>query len=174
MSLTANHFQIFDLPISFDIETETLAQRYRDLQRAVHPDRYANAPDRERRLAMQKATQVNEAFQTLKNPLARGLYLLQLQGIDANNANNATMDNEFLMEQMELREELAEIKQKSQPLEALNTFLSRLEIQQQDLTQKLSQQFSEQHYQAAGDSVRKFQFFTKLHEEALRLEEELV
>jgi len=174
MSLTANHFQLFDLPVSFDINTETLAQQYRELQRTVHPDKYVNAPDRERRLSMQKATQINEAFQTLKNPLARGLYLLQLHGIDANDANNVSMDNEFLMAQIELREELADIKQKSQPLETLNTFLSHIETQQHDSIKKLSQQFSGQNYQAASDSVRKFQFFTKLHEEALRLEEELV
>jgi molecular chaperone HscB len=173
--MTANHFEIFDLPISFDIDNDTLAQRYRELQRAVHPDKYANAPDRERRLAMQKATQVNEAFHILKNPLARGLYLLQLQGIEANNPqNNAAMDGEFLMAQMELREELAEIKQKSQPIEALNTFLNRIETQQQELTQTLSQQFSAQNYQAASGTVQQFQFFTKLHEEALKLEEELI
>ncbi|EDN65648.1 co-chaperone Hsc20 [Beggiatoa sp. PS] len=172
--MTANHFEVFDLPISFDINSDTLTQRYRELQRTVHPDKYANAPDRERRLAMQKATQVNEAFQTLKNSLSRGLYLLQLQGIEANDPQNTAMDGEFLMAQMELREELAEIKQKSQPLEALNSFLSRIEIQQQNLTKKLSQQFSEQHYQTASDTVRQFQFFTKLHEDALKLEEELI
>jgi len=172
--MTANHFEVFDLPISFDIDSDTLTQRYRELQRTVHPDKYANAPDRERRLAMQKATQVNEAFQTLKNPLSRGLYLLQLQGIEANDPQNTAMDGEFLMAQMELREELAEIKQKSQPLEALNSFLSRIEIQQQNLTKKLSQQFSEQHYQTASDTVRQFQFFIKLHEDALKLEEELI
>jgi len=66
-----NYFEVFDLPVSFDIDTDTIAERYRDLQRVVHPDKYVNAPDRERRLAMEKATQVNEAFQTLKNPLSR-------------------------------------------------------------------------------------------------------
>ncbi|OAD23046.1 co-chaperone HscB, partial [Candidatus Thiomargarita nelsonii] len=98
-----NHFEIFELPVSFDINKDTLAQRYRDLQRAVHPDKYANAPDRERRLAMQKTVQINEAFQTLKNPLTRAGYLLQLQGIDQ---NDGIMDGEFLMTQMDLREEL--------------------------------------------------------------------
>lgn len=173
MSLTANHFEVFDLPVSFDIDTDTLAQRYRDLQRTVHPDKYANAPERERRLAMQKATQINEAFQTLKIPLTRGLYLLQLQGINAND-NHATMDGEFLMAQMELREELADIKQHPQPLDALNSFLARIDKEQQHLIHILSQQFAQENYQVASDSVRQFQFFKKLYEDALRLEEELV
>ncbi|MDM8558810.1 Fe-S protein assembly co-chaperone HscB [Candidatus Parabeggiatoa sp. HSG14] len=173
MSLSTNHFEVFDLPISFDIDTEILAQRYRDSQRTVHPDKYANAPERDRRLAMQKATQINEAFQTLKKPLTRGLYLLQLQGIDTNDSNVA-MDGEFLMEQMELREELASIKQQANPLDALSVFLNRIEQHQQHLTNTLSQQFAQKAYQSAHDNVRKFQFFIRLHEEALRLEEELI
>jgi len=163
-----NHFEIFELPVSFDLNKDTLAQRYRDLQRAVHPDKYANAPDRERRLAMQKTVQINEAFQTLKNPLTRAGYLLQLQGIDE---NDGIMEGEFLMTQMELREELAEIKQKRQAIEA---FLNRIEKEMQSLTDTLSQQFAQENWQAALDSVRQFQFFTRLHEEALRLEEELI
>ncbi len=174
MSLNANHFEVFNLPIAFDIDSPLLAQRYRELQRMVHPDNYAQASERERRLALQKSTQVNEAFQTLNNPLARGRYLLQLQGIDTNEASDMAMDPEFLMMQMELREELASIKRQSQPLEALNRFLHRLEQQMQHLTVTLSQQFTQQNWPAARDSVRQGQFFQRLHEEALRIEEELI
>ena len=173
MSLKANHFKVFDLPVSFNIDTNTLAQRYRELQRVVHPDKFANAPERARRLALQKATQINEAFQTLKAPFSRALYFLQLQGIDTND-NNTAMDNEFLMAQMELREELADIKQQPQPIEALNAFLSRIEKEQQRLIDTLSLQCAKQKYQDASETVRQFQFFVRLHEEAQRLEEELI
>ncbi len=168
-----NHFELFDLPVSFDIDTGTLSQRYRDLQRTVHPDKYANAPDKDRQLAVQKATQVNEAFQTLKNHQTRGFYLLQLQGIKTDE-NNTAMDGEFLMAQMEYREELADIKQQSHPIDALNTFLHRIEQDKKQLTETLSQQFAQKAYQAAHDNVIKYQFFIRLHEEALSLEEELV
>jgi molecular chaperone HscB len=173
MSLFANHFEVFDLPISFDIDTDALAQRYRELQRTVHPDKYAQAPDRERRLAMQKATQINEAFQTLKTPLNRGLYLLQLHGMDTHD-NQVAMDGEFLMSQMTLREELGEIKQQKYPLEALNQFLSRVEQAHKELIETLSRHFAHADYQAAFDSVRQLQFFTRLYEEALRLEEDIL
>ena len=174
MSLNANHFEVFNLPIAFDIDSPLLAQRYRELQRTIHPDNYAQASERERRLALQKSTQVNEAFQTLNNPLARGRYLLQLQGIDTNETSDMAMEPEFLMMQMELREELATIKRQPQPVEALNHFLKRLEQQMQHLTKTLSQQFTQQNWPAARDSVRQWQFFQRLHEEALRIEEELI
>jgi len=173
MSLFANHFEVFDLAISFDIDTDILAQRYRNLQRAVHPDKYAHAPDRERRLAMQEATQINEAYHTLKMPLNRGLYLLQLQDINTHD-NNIVMDNAFLMAQMELREELADIKQQKQPIDALNRFLSQVEQAQKGLIETLSRQFAQPDYQAAFETVRQLQFFTRLYEEALRLEEDIL
>jgi molecular chaperone HscB len=168
--MSLSHFEIFQLPLSFDIDTKKLAESYRQLQRTVHPDKYANAPDRERRLAMQKAAQINEAFQTLKNPLTRALYILQLQGINTNDEYHTAMDGEFLMMQMELREQLAEMTQLSQVTE----FLSRIEQYQHDLNQKLSQQFAEQNWQQAHDTVRQFQFFNRLHEQALQLEEDFI
>jgi len=172
MSLTANHFQVFDLPASFEINTEDLAQRYRALQTAVHPDKFANAPDQDRRLAMQKAAQINEAFQTLKNPLARAKYLLKLQSIDLDAETSANMDTEFLMAQMELREELEEIKQ-TQSVDSLDKFLATIERYIENLEKTLIQQFADSDFQSASDSVRQWQFFNRLREETLTLEEEL-
>lgn len=168
MSLTNNYFDVFDLPVSFDVNKELLAQRYRDLQRTVHPDRYVSSSDRERRLAMQKATQINEAFQTLKNPIARGHYLLQLHGTQINE-QEPNLDNKFLIEQIELREELAELKSSGE----LNKFLSRIEKRMHVLTVTLSQHFAQQDFQAAREYLRQFQFFKRLYDEALTLEEEL-
>ncbi len=168
LSLSDNYFEIFDLPVSFDIDKDRLVACYRDLQNVVHPDKYVNASEKERRLAMQKAVQINEAFQTLKNPLSRGIYLLELQDINKDNQTN--LDGEFLMAQMELREELADIKD----FEALNAFLNSIEKQIENLIEQLSQEFKTKNWQAASSSISKFQFFTKLHEEALRLEEKLI
>ena len=81
MSLTQNFFELFDIPVAFQIDSGLVAERYRKLQQALHPDRFANASDSERRLSVQRTAQVNEAFQTLKSPLLRARYLLQLKGI---------------------------------------------------------------------------------------------
>ncbi|MFY8063434.1 MAG: Fe-S protein assembly co-chaperone HscB, partial [Usitatibacteraceae bacterium] len=59
-----SHFALFRLPVAFDLEVAALEQTYRDLQREVHPDRFANAPDAEKRIAAQWAMQVNEAYRT--------------------------------------------------------------------------------------------------------------
>lgn len=173
MSLTENHFQVFDLPISFEIDVEELALRYRALQTAIHPDKFANAPERERRLAMQKTAQINEAFQTLKNPLMRAKYVLKLQGIDLESEISVNMDADFLMTQMELREELEEIKQ-TQSIDSLNNFLATIEQYIENLEKALIQQFGDKNFQLAQNSVRQWQFFSRLHEEAIALEEELI
>jgi len=74
----------------------------------VHPDRFASAPQAEQRVSMQLATLVNEAYQTLKSPLRRAGYLLQLQGVDPEFETNTAMPAEFLADQMEKRERLEE------------------------------------------------------------------
>ena len=66
LDFSRNHFELFGLPVGFDMDRDLLAERYLALQAAVHPDRFASAPDQERRLSMQASTRVNEAFQTLK------------------------------------------------------------------------------------------------------------
>ncbi len=167
-----NYFAIFDLPQSFDVDVHKLSAYYRNLQRVVHPDKFVNAPERERRLAMQKAVQINEAFQTLKNPLKCGLYLLQLHGIDTDNAPQ--MEAEFLMMQMELHEQLNSIKQLPNPIDSINKFLQQLEHEQQQLIILLSKLFAQKDYQLVQDNIYKLQFFTKLNQEALKLEEELL
>ncbi|MDY6992947.1 MAG: Fe-S protein assembly co-chaperone HscB, partial [Pseudomonadota bacterium] len=71
MELTQNYFELFDLPVSFEIDRDDLGQKYRQLQQSNHPDNFAQATEAERRLAMQKSTHINEAFHTLKDPMSR-------------------------------------------------------------------------------------------------------
>src|SRR5260370_39312892 len=104
MNPNQNHFELFGLPARFDVDLAQLDIRYRELQREVHPDRFAAAPDAERRVSMQLATRVNEAYQTLKSPLKRAVYILQLRGVDPKLETNTAMPTEFLMEQMGWRE----------------------------------------------------------------------
>ena len=98
---STTHFQRFDLPQSFDVDAALLDERYRDSQRAVHPDRFVNASDQERRLSMQQATLLNEGYRILKDPLRRGRYLLELQGYRFDDEHHTTSDTAFLMEQRE-------------------------------------------------------------------------
>lgn len=165
-SLANHHFEIFGLPISFEIDRDLLNQRYRELQRTVHPDNYANASDKERRLAVQKAAQINEAFNVLKEPLKRAQYLLELQGIDT---KEVELSSDFLMEQMELREQLASITK----MEELTHFLGHIEDNIQDLVEQFAHHSIQQKWITARYVFYQLQFFNRLRQETLNLEEQL-
>ncbi len=177
MVLTQNHFELFELPVSFEIDQQHLAERYRELQRMLHPDRYANATDRERRLSVQHAAQVNEAYRTLKNPLNRARYILELRGVGFSDEHDMTLDSTFLMEQMELRESLSEVHSAGDPLQKLTEILDDIRVRTRAMETQLQQLLdsgAEQDLDAARQIVQKMQFFRRLQQEAEETEEELV
>lgn len=176
IDITKNYFDLFGLPVGFVLDTDELSGRYRELQRVVHPDRYANASEQEKRLALQQATQVNEAFEALRDPLRRAIYLLQLQGVDTNQETATTRDSDFLMQQMELREALADVRSSPDPQARLDQLIRRirqmLEAQVAELAMQLETATPEQ-LEAARESVSKMQFLNKLYNEAEAIEAEL-
>jgi molecular chaperone HscB len=105
-----NHFELFQLPAKFDVDQDALDTAYREIQGRVHPDRFVNASDAEKRVAMQWATRANEAYQTLRNPMQRARYLCELHGVDLQTESNTAMPMDFLMQQMELREALGDAR----------------------------------------------------------------
>jgi molecular chaperone HscB len=125
MNFSANYFELFGLPARFSVDRAALDRAYRELQGEVHPDRFAHAGDAEQRLAMQRATRVNEAYKTLREPLSRARYLLESQGIDLGTERNTAMPVDFLVEQMEWREAAEEARQASD-VDALETLQRRL------------------------------------------------
>jgi molecular chaperone HscB len=173
LDLTQNYFQLFGLPVGFGVDPESLTERYRELQRIVHPDRYASGTEQERRLSMQGATFLNEALETLRDPLLRAHYLLRLKGAEAGRQHGQPMDPAFLMEQMELREELAELRHQPDPLAASEAFIGRVRRRVDELVGRLGEQFAADALPAASESVRELQFLRKLQLEAENLEAEL-
>ena len=174
--LSSDFFSLFGLPVSFDIDTTALTARYRELQRAVHPDKFVNASDSERRLSMQVAARVNEGYQLLKDPLARGRYLLEMRGVELNDADT-TVDKMFLMEQMELRERLAEVKESNSPDRELQGIKQEIAIHTKEITEQMGAMLQNEDpevLQQAIELTRKLQFFKRLKEEVEELEESLV
>lgn len=105
----ATHFDMFELPPSFDLDVPQLERRFRELSLQLHPDRFAQADARERRLSLEQTTALNDAYKTLKDPSRRAFYLLKLHGVDLDREDSGTqkdMPAEFLEEILELREEL--------------------------------------------------------------------
>lgn len=105
----ATHFDVFGLSASYDVDIPALEKRFRDLSLQLHPDRFAQADARERRLSLEQTTALNEAYRTLKDPSRRAFYLLKLHGVDLDREDAGAqrdMPLDFLEEVMELREEL--------------------------------------------------------------------
>ena len=173
--LSQDYFQLFGLPPSFDVDRQALADTYRELQRAVHPDKFANASDRERRLSVQQAAQINEAHRVLKDPIARARYLLELNGIEFDEHDTA-MDPMFLMEQMELRETLSELREAADPMAKLDSVRAEGESREKTLLKELSELFAREpaDLSAGPELIRKLQFMKKLLDEATEIEEELL
>lgn len=104
-------FATLGLAPRFDLSTEELEARWREMQRALHPDRHSDKPPAERRISLAKAVEVNEAYRALRDDLSRAIALLALRGFEVNEGKGATQpDPEFLMEVMELREGLSEAR----------------------------------------------------------------
>lgn len=162
---TQNHFDLFSLPAQFVLDQRLLESNYRALLASCHPDRFASENDARRRLSLQIATQVNEAYQTLKSPLARGRYLLKLSGVDTQEESNTAMPIDFLMNQMEWREAIAEAKA-SQNIESLENIGRELAAETSALEQHLASLLDETHdLSAATVAVRKLRFMEKLEQE---------
>ena len=158
-------FQLFGLPPACRLDTALLERHYHALQEQVHPDKFSHLSEAERRVSMQWATQVNEAFQTLSNPAMRARYLLSLRGMDIQEENNTVMPADFLMEQMEWREAIDEARQARDAAE-LDTLESRLQHEMRDLEAQLVDKIDgRQDYAAAAGDVRKLKFLEKLAEE---------
>ncbi len=175
-NLSKNYFELFGLPVDFIIDGAALAERYRDLQRVVHPDRYANGTEQEQRLSLQQATRINEAYETLKNPVTRAQYLLSLHGIDMQAEKETTRDTAFLMEQLQLREELEQVRHADDPESVLDDLMGRIGASIKKLIAQMAIQFedpSPTNLEAAREAVRKMQFLNKLLSETEALEAEL-
>lgn len=160
-----NYFQLFGLAQSYQTNIAVLEQDYRALQTRIHPDKFTHLSDTEQRIAMQHATWVNEAYQTLRNPLRRARYLLTLQGIDTQEETNTAMPLDFLIAQMEWREAVVAAQQQRDV-----AALEKLEVDMRDATLEFEAQLatkldSEKDFGAAAALVRKLRFMEKLAEE---------
>ncbi|MGE8321185.1 MAG: Fe-S protein assembly co-chaperone HscB [Comamonas sp.] len=106
MNLQSNDFELFGVEPRFAQDAAVLAERWKELQRQAHPDRFAAQGAAAQRVAMQWSVRINEAWQRLKDPLKRAAYLCELHGAPIRAEDNTAMPAAFLMEQMEWREAL--------------------------------------------------------------------
>ena len=159
LSASDDYFRFFGLEQRFNLDLSALDQAYLAIQKEVHPDRHARGSDSEKRLAMQLATLANTAFQTLKNPIQRGLYLCQLQGVDAHLETNTAMPAAFLMKQMDWRESLEEHEE---DLTALELLAKEVDQSKRDTLVEITQALdSAKNYERAAELIRGLLFIDK-------------
>jgi molecular chaperone HscB len=147
------------------VDRSALEQAYQDLQALIHPDRYAHAGDAERRASMQMTMRVNEAYRTLRDPVQRGRYLLELHGVDVAFETNTQMPTDFLLQQLEMREELDASVQKKDFL-FLDALKAKLASQKLSLESQIGESIdARKDYGGAAGLVRKLMFLQRLDEE---------
>jgi molecular chaperone HscB len=160
-----NHFELFGLSPSYGLDKELLEKAYREIQARVHPDRFAHSGDAERRASLQWTTRVNEAYRALKDPVQRGKHVLELHGVDVAFETNTQMPTDFLMQQLELREEL-EAATGKKDFSRLDRLRSGLLVQKKELEQAIGQAIDgSKDYAGAAELVRKLMFLDRLDSE---------
>jgi molecular chaperone HscB len=158
-SASDDYFRFFGLEQKFNLDLSALDRAFLAIQKEVHPDRHARGSDTEQRLAMQMATLANTAFQTLKNPIQRGLYLCQLHGVDARLETNTAMPAAFLMKQMEWRESLED---QDEDLGALEALVEEVDQSKRDTLVEITQAIdAAQNYERAAELLRGLLFIDK-------------
>lgn len=158
-----DHFARLDLPVRFDVDGAELDRRYFALQRQLHPDRFATRTARERAISQSQAVALNEAYETLKDPLSRAEYMLRLNGVEVNpDGCNTVRDPSLLMEQMERREALAE----ADTPEAVEAIIAEARRDRDGGFAATAAAFAAKNLERAECEITRLKYLTKLFEEA--------
>ena len=175
----ASHFEVLGLPASFFLEPSQIEQRFKELNKKLHPDRFAQKDPRERRMSLEWTTQVNDARRTLEDPLDRATYLAKLSGLDVEKESGPSamrrLPPDFLEQVMEDREELEQAKAEK--------ILSRVRALARDIDERSSEAFGslEEAFKAfeAGDraaldrvgaALAMLKYFSRFQEEVEAIE----
>jgi molecular chaperone HscB len=162
IDFSQDYFALFGLPASYRFDPAELDAAYRKLQTEVHPDRFAAAGDDERRLALQSSSRVNEAYRALRSPLERAHYLLLLRGIDALAETDTALPTQFLEQQLECREAMAEAVAR-RDAGALTALQKSVEKAAAELERALAEQLDLPEIPAEAQvTLRKLKFLSKV------------
>lgn len=160
--MSINFFTLLQLPEAFVIDLETLHQNYQSIQKDIHPDRFATFDDEAKLESIKKTAQVNDAYQTLKSPIRRAEYLLQLKGINIHDEKYTAVPQDFLMQQMEWREELETHKLDKVALEKL---AQNIQKNKNDMMNQLPSFFDDKnHLNDAIRVTRELNFIEKIEQ----------
>jgi molecular chaperone HscB len=160
IDFSRNHFELFGLEPRFRFDIAVLDRAYRALQSDIHPDRHAGGSDEQQRVALQSSARVNEAYRTLKDPVARAEYLLSLHGV-ADEGDRA-LPVEFLEQQLERREQASDAVE-AEDVPALDSLLREVRSDVRERETALADLLDRnRRWDEARGRVRELKFLSKL------------
>jgi len=139
--MTVNPFEALGVEPTYALDLAVLEQRHRDLSRALHPDRHAASGAAERRMALGRAIEVNESYRILRDPVRRAEALLALRGVATGEGKEPPASSAFLMEVMERREVLADVRQNKSEV-ALDRLIAEVRAQANGVEATLGREFA--------------------------------
>ncbi|CAG5047741.1 unnamed protein product [Parnassius apollo] len=151
-----NYFKIMGIHETYDLDENDLAKKFKELQKQLHPDKFANKNKEEQEISEIYSSLVNEAYKTLLEPLSRGIYMLHLRGKEI--PENTEIDQQFLMMIMEKNEEVenAETEEEIMKLNKENKAIIK------ELQKKLSKAFFDGDLKIVTKLLSQMKYYTSI------------
>jgi molecular chaperone HscB len=165
-------FATLGIEARFDVDLAAVERTHRELSRALHPDRYVGSGASERRSALGKAVEVNEAWRVVRDPIRRALALLELRGVTLDEKSETKAEPEFLMEMLEQREALADAKQ-ARDLATVRRMASAIEERSRGVETALAEGFARGESESLVGRVGELRFYRRFLDEVSAIEDEL-
>ena len=158
LNLSDDDFLIFNLPRHFELDEGLLEQRWKKLLQQTHPDQFSTEGQTAQRIATQWSMRINEAYQTLKNPLKRAALLCELAQTPVQSESNTAMPTDFLIQQMQWREQL----ENAHAIADVEHLQHMLQTEQLRLQSSLAWLIDEQgNFEQASQTVRMLMFIER-------------
>jgi molecular chaperone HscB len=134
-----DYFALFGLPRKLWIEMNALEQKFLQLSWKLHPDNFVKATEEERELSLKRSSELNDAYRTLRDPVARVEYLLGIENMRKEGEHKQKAPPELLEEVFELNESLDELREAKSAGSELGSLKSRLKAAEQNFAEKLGE-----------------------------------
>jgi len=134
-----DYFAIFGLPRKLWIDMNGLEQKFLQLSWKLHPDNFVNAPEEEREESLNRSSELNDAYRTLRDPVARVEYLLAIEGERKEGEKKQQAPPELLEEVFELNESLDELREAKSGGGDLSSLKARLQAAEKSFGEKLAE-----------------------------------
>ncbi len=166
-----DYFALFEMPRNLWIEMSGLEQKFLQLSWKLHPDNFVNASEQEREFSLKRSSELNDAYRTLRDPVARVEYLLGIEGTRKEGEHKQQAPPELLEEVFELNESLDELRKAKASGGDLAALKSRLESAEKHFQEKLGEvdaqlQSAAKEWDAAlkGDAATRKKIMARLND----------